>query len=182
MSNFIKIIFSNYSLTQAIVSELEEDIGFFVRPWPGILGFAIRYATYKLLFGHIASMPFIFPGVRFVYMRNIRLGRGVLFNSNSYIYGKGGLEIGDKTLISPNCAIVAGDHNTALDKPIIEQASKAEKIIIGSGCWIGANSVVVGGVTIGDLVVVGAGAVVTKNCDALGIYAGVPAKKIGERR
>ncbi|MBI4665153.1 MAG: acyltransferase [Nitrospinae bacterium] len=182
MSDFLKVIFKNYSIKDALRAELEEDIGFLVRSIPGVFGFLLRYACYKMLFGRIGSTPYIYPGVRFVFMKNIQLGKGVLINSNTYVYGKGGLEIGDKTLISPNCSIVAGDHNMSLAAPIIEQASKADKIVIGKNCWIGANCVVVGGVTIADGSVIGAGAVVTKDTEPYSINVGVPAKKIGERK
>lgn len=53
-------------------------------------------------------------------------------------------------------------------------------IIIGNGVWIGSNSTILAGVTIGDGTVIAAGAVVTKDCEANYLYAGVPAKKIKE--
>jgi len=175
-------IFKNYSLKQAIRSEIEEDIGFLVRYLPGVLGFLLRYLTYKLLFGKIKSIPYIYPGVRFVYMKRIFLGNRVLINSNTYIYAKGEIEVGDNVLISPNCSIVAGDHNIALNCPIIEQPSKVDKIVIGTDCWIGANSVVVGGVTISEGSVIGAGSVVTRDTEPYSINVGVPARKIGKRK
>lgn len=181
MIAFLRVIFKNYSPRQAIRAEIEEDIGFFVRSIPGILGFIARYLAYKLLFGRIESMPYIFPGVRFVYMSGIRLGKGVLINSNTYIYGKGGIEVGDNVLISPNCSIVAGDHSIETGCPIIEQPSKSQKIVIGKDGWIGANSVVVGGVNIGEGSIIGAGAVVTHDTEPYSINVGVPARKIGER-
>ncbi len=146
-----------------------------------MFGFVIRYIAYKVLFGQIKSIPYIYPGVRFVFMSRIRLGRGVLINSNTYVYGKGGIEIGDNVLISPNCSIVAGDHNMESDRPIIEQASKSEKIVIERDSWISANSVVLGGITIGEGSVIGAGAVVTKNTEPYSINVGVPARKVGKR-
>jgi galactoside O-acetyltransferase len=179
--DFLRIIFKNYSIRQAIRSEIEEDIGFIVRNLPGILGFIVRYLVYKPLFGRIKSIPYIFPGVRFVFMQGISLGKGVVVNSNTYIYGKGGVEVGDNVLISPNCSIVAGDHDIKHGIPIIEQPSKAEKIIIEKDSWIGANSVVVGGVSIREGSVIGAGAVVTHDTEPYSINVGVPAQKIGER-
>lgn len=181
MSSFLTTIFKHYSIRQAIRAEIEEDIGFLVRNLPGILGVLIRYLAYKPLFGKMESIPYIHPGVRFVYMSRIFFGRRVLVNSNTYVYGKGGIEIGDNVLISPNCSVVAGDHNIALDRPILEQPSKAEKIVIGKDCWIGANSVVVGGVTLGEGSIIGAGAVVTHNTEPYSINVGVPARKIGKR-
>ena len=51
-------------------------------------------------------------------------------------------------------------------------------IFIGNGCWIGANSIILPGVTIGDGCIIGAGSVVNKDCDSNCLYAGNPAKKI----
>jgi maltose O-acetyltransferase len=49
-------------------------------------------------------------------------------------------------------------------------------IVIGDGCWLGANVTVLPGVTIGSGCVVGAGSVVTKDLEADGLYVGVPAR------
>lgn len=52
---------------------------------------------------------------------------------------------------------------------------------IGNDVWIGDEVTILGGVSIADGSVIGAGAVVTKNTEPYGIYVGVPAKKIGSR-
>lgn len=50
--------------------------------------------------------------------------------------------------------------------------------LIKDGCWVGANVTIIPGVTIGEGCIIAAGAVVTKNCEPDGLYAGVPAKRI----
>lgn len=52
---------------------------------------------------------------------------------------------------------------------------------IGNDVWIGANVAILDGVKIGDGAIVGANALVTKDLDPYGIYAGIPAKKMGNR-
>ena len=53
------------------------------------------------------------------------------------------------------------------------------KIIIGQGCWIGMNSVILPGVVLGEKTIVGAGSVVTKSfLEGYCVIAGNPAKKI----
>ncbi|MCR4913326.1 MAG: acyltransferase [Lactobacillus sp.] len=49
---------------------------------------------------------------------------------------------------------------------------------IDDGCWIGANVTILPGVHIGKGCVIGAGAVVNKDCEPNGVYVGVPAKRI----
>lgn len=53
-------------------------------------------------------------------------------------------------------------------------------IHVGSNVFIGANTVILYNVHIGDNVIIGAGAVVTKDLPDNGVYAGVPAKRIGD--
>ena len=53
--------------------------------------------------------------------------------------------------------------------------------VIGNDVWIGAGCCILAGVNIEDGAVIGAGSVVTKDVDGYSIYAGVPARKIGER-
>jgi acetyltransferase-like isoleucine patch superfamily enzyme len=52
---------------------------------------------------------------------------------------------------------------------------------IGSDCWVGANCIIMPGVTIGDGAVIAGGSVVTKNVEAFTIVGGVPAKIIKSR-
>ena len=63
---------------------------------------------------------------------------------------------------------------------IPEQRANLEPapIHIGKNVWIGANSMVLPGVTIGDGAVIAAGAIVTKDVPANTIFGGIPAKKI----
>jgi acetyltransferase-like isoleucine patch superfamily enzyme len=56
-----------------------------------------------------------------------------------------------------------------------------QKIIIGDDVWIGLGVIVLSGVHIKTGSIIAAGSVVTKDVDAYSIYAGNPAKKIGDR-
>lgn len=62
-----------------------------------------------------------------------------------------------------------------------EQAVNKHKIIIGNDVWIGANVVILRGVTVGDGAILAAGAVVTKDVPPYTIVGGVPAKVIKKR-
>ena len=55
---------------------------------------------------------------------------------------------------------------------------ETEQIVIGNDVWIGANAIVLDGVTIGDGAIISAGAIVNKNIPPFSIYGGVPAKFI----
>ena len=87
------------------------------------------------------------------------------------------LYIGDYTIIASNVCIAGINHDIYdYDKYLSKGSTR-----IGNYCWIGANSVILPGVVIGDHVVVAAGAVVTKSfSEGYCVLAGNPAKKIKE--
>ena len=112
----------------------------------------------------------------------MRMGSRVAINSNCYLDGRGGLEIGDHVMIGPNCVISSCEHGFALrDTPMFLQPITYAKIVIGNDVWIGGNVCIKSGVTIGDGCIVGAGSVVTKNVLPFSIIGGAPAKIIRTR-
>lgn len=54
-------------------------------------------------------------------------------------------------------------------------------IVVGNDVWLGRNAMVLNGVTIGDGCIIGAGAVVTRDCEPFGVYVGNPAKCVRMR-
>ena len=76
--------------------------------------------------------------------------------------------------------IYLGDHKFDNPNiPIIDQGYSPEKqVVLKKGCWVGANSIILAGVTIGENAVVGAGSVVTKSIPDRTVAVGVPAKVI----
>ena len=67
-------------------------------------------------------------------------------------------------------------------EPRTTQIGKEMPIIIGRDVWIGCNVVVLKGSNIGNGAIVAAGSVVTKSISENEVWAGVPARKIGERK
>lgn len=177
----LKIIFKHLDWRQALRAELEAWVGFLARPWPGFLGAALRYLCYLPFLGRVEGMPFIRGNVRLVHMGGIRLGRDVFINSNTYIYGRGGVVIGDRVLIAPQCVIVSGEHVHDARLRTLEQPTQLKPVVIGDDVWMGAGAIILGGVTVGAGCIIGAGAVVTRDTEANGIYAGIPARKLRQR-
>ena len=91
----------------------------------------------------------------------------------------GPVTIGCHVNLAQGITVTALNHNFEdSDKRIDEQGVSTAPVIIEDDIWIGANAVILPGVTIGNHSVVAAGAVVTKNVPPHSLVAGVPAKII----
>lgn len=91
----------------------------------------------------------------------------------------GPVTIGNHVNLAQGITVTALNHNFAdSDKRIDEQGVSTSPVVIEDDIWIGANAVVLPGVTIGHHSVVAAGAVVTKDVPPHSLVAGVPAKII----
>lgn len=91
----------------------------------------------------------------------------------------GPVSIGNNVNLAQGITVTALNHNfqdTA--KRIDEQGISTKQVVIGDDVWIGANAIILPGVTIGRHVVVAAGAVVTKDVPDNCVVGGVPAKLI----
>jgi len=98
------------------------------------------------------------------------------------LYGHGGIRVGRDALLANNVQLICGNHTFARrDIPIRDQPSEEKPIVVGDDVWLGASAIVLGGVTIGQGAVVGAGAVVTGDLPPYSIARGVPARVVGER-
>ena len=172
----------SYGWINLVKMELESyAVGIF-RNISGILGYGLRYFVFKLLFGRLDSMCLVQPNVFFVDCRNIKCGKNFAVNSNTYINAVAGVEIGDNVLMGPNIVISSGEHQFANSRvPVTLQPIVKKKIVIEDGVWIGANAVIMPGVTLAEGTVVGAGAVVTKSTEPFSVVIGVPARKIKTR-
>ena len=113
---------------------------------------------------------------------HITLAPSVFLGPYVVIYGHGGVEIGDNTLVAMHSVILSSNHAVpAIDVILREQPDVIERTRIGRDCWLGAGVKVLAGVSIGDGCVVGAGSVVTRDLPANAIAHGVPAKVTGTR-
>lgn len=106
----------------------------------------------------------------------IRVGRKVFINQHCTIYDLGGVDIGDLVMIGPNVNIITAGHPMA---PSQRRAYlEAKPIVIQRNVWIATAATILGGVTVGENSVVGAGAVVTRDVPPNSFVAGVPARVV----
>lgn len=91
----------------------------------------------------------------------------------------GPVDIGSHVNLAQGITVTALNHNfDDTEKRIDEQGVSTNTVTIEDDVWIGANAVILPGVTIGNHCVVAAGAVVTKDVPPHSLVAGVPAKVI----
>lgn len=120
-----------------------------------------------------------------VVLRTIQNGRITIGNnvglSNSAIVSAKSIEIEDDVMIGGNCQIFDTDFHPILFKErLVHDADggNSEPVLIKQGAFIGANVLILKGVTIGSRAVVGAGSVVTKNIPDDELWCGNPARYI----
>lgn len=122
----------------------------------------------------------------------IRIGDGCVIGESLTISCGGAVTIGDGTGIGERTTIVDQHHDPeSWVRPALEsgevphwgwETRPAKPVVIGSGCWLGVNVVVMPGVTIGDGCVVGASSVVTEDIPAYSMAAGMPAQVLRSLR
>lgn len=128
------------------------------------------------LFGYeVPATLRVFPPFYTDFGKNIRIGEGVFINACCHFQDHGGVTIGDGCQIGHNVVFATLNHGPA---PEDRKHTYPKPIVLGKNVWVGSNSTILQGVTIGDNAVVGAGAVVTKDVAADTVVGGVPARFI----
>ena len=128
------------------------------------------------LFGYKVPETFrVFPPFYTDFGKNIKVEDNVFINAGCQFQDQGGISIGEGALIGHNVVLATLNHDF---NPERRQICIPAPINIGKNVWIGSNSTILPGVTIGDNSIVAAGAVVTKDVPANTVVGGVPAKII----
>ncbi|MFT5294829.1 MAG: acetyltransferase-like isoleucine patch superfamily enzyme [Colwellia sp.] len=115
-------------------------------------------------------------GVEYKAPRSITVGEGTVVNKGVLLDGRGGLIIGANVDIARGVTLWTMSHDYSE-----EHAAFSQNVVIGDNCWIGANSQILPGITIGQNVIIGCGSIVTKSFPDNVVIAGNPAKIIKER-
>jgi len=161
----------------------------------------------RLPFARIGQDVVIWPMARIVAPETISIGDSVIIDdfvfvaggarttigsfvhiaSFSSLAGGGELIMDDFAGLSGGVRIYTGNEDylgDSLTNPAVPAPYRQpirSKVRIGRHAIIGANTVVLPGVEIGDGVAIGANSLITKNCEAWTIYAGSPAKPLKPR-
>lgn len=135
----------------------------------------LRYCIYRSV-GLCIRTPSIQCGLRFD-SKNVTIGRRTFVNHSCAFESEGHITIGDNCQIGFDVCFCTAEHVIgALDRRCGDLVIK--DIVVGDGVWIGARSIILAGVQIGNGCVVGAGSVVNKDAAPNTLIGGVPAKEI----
>ncbi|MFN3193064.1 MAG: acyltransferase [Aureliella sp.] len=115
------------------------------------------------------------PGPKILIGDDSFIGRGCEFNIRRK------LTVGHHAMIASGCKFIDHDHEFKTGESALGDGHIESPITLEPYVWLGANTIVLKGVTIGEGAIVGAGGVVTKSVRRREIWGGVPARKIGER-
>jgi acetyltransferase-like isoleucine patch superfamily enzyme/predicted SAM-dependent methyltransferase len=115
--------------------------------------------------------------------KRLHIGKNVSLVNTTFNVSSGHIYIGNDTIFGHNCMVLTGKHNFINGKRASlsgeeEVSREGNDIKIGDGCWIASGAIILGGITIGNNSIIGAGAVVTKNVPDGVFVGGNPAKII----
>jgi acetyltransferase-like isoleucine patch superfamily enzyme len=137
----------------------------------------VRHGAYRAA-GMKTLGPNTFPDLTILGpASHVTVGRHSLIGAQCYFDAAGEIRIGDNCLIGPRVMLLTSDHPTGPDG-LPEMLPVGQPITIGDRVWIGAATLVLPGVTIGEGCVLAAGAVITSDCAPRGVYAGIPARRV----
>jgi maltose O-acetyltransferase len=139
--------------------------------------FAIKY------FAGCGSNVSIHQGVRFRGIHLLSIGNNVSVGVDNFIQASGKVTLEDHVMLGPGVKIWSINHKTEdINIPINQQGYEKKEVFLGEGVWLGANVIVLPGVTLPKGCVVSAGSVVgVKAYPEFAIIAGNPARVIGSR-
>lgn len=117
------------------------------------------------------------PSARITYPWKVAIGDNAWIGDRAELYSLERIEIGADACVSQDCYLCAGSH----DHRRADFRYACAPIKVGDQAWVAAGSFVGPGVEIGRGTVVGARSLVLSDTASASIYAGSPARRIGER-
>lgn len=140
--------------------------------WPG----RWRAPLLSLMGIRIGTRSFVNWGVSFG-GRHLTLGEGVFINQRVLIDAAARVEIQDGVHVAPGVMILTSTHEIGHSGQRAG-APLAKPVILGAGCWIGAQAIILPGVSVAPGCIIAAGAIVTRDTAPDGLYAGNPARRL----
>lgn len=145
-----------------------------VMPYPQLRMFLLKLLGAKVSWSTLVYDTLFF-GMEFGRWGNLQTGKQVHIGRDCLIDLNEKVVLEDHVVLSPRVTILT--HASAgMHSPMLEYYPEVRKpVVVKKGAWVGANVTILPGVTIGEMAVVGAGAVVTSDVEPYTVVVGVPA-------
>lgn len=137
-----------------------------------------RVVVLRFFGAKIGTSNFIYPRIQIWAPWLLVTGDVVTVANGVEIYNPGGVELGERSIISQGAFLCGATHD--YNDPQFPMTW--QKIKVGTHAWICARAIVLPGVAVGDGAVLGAAAVTGKDLEPWKVYAGNPARLMGERK
>jgi len=171
-----------YTSYNPYLLKLGSEAGRLVRNYNNVLGdsgdLKVRERQLKEIFGSMGSKVCIEKPVRVGYGNNIHIGNGFYANSDCMFLDNAPITFGDNIMIGPGAHFYTPAHPLDSRERHEEVLQFAKPISVGSNVWIGGRAIIIGGVTVGDGCIIGAGSIVTKDIPPYSLAVGNPARVI----
>ncbi|MBN7274796.1 sugar O-acetyltransferase [Ligilactobacillus pobuzihii] len=138
-----------------------------------------RIRLFRNLVGSAGDSALVKPNFRCEFGRNIHVGKSFYANYDCVMLDGAPIIIGDHVLFGPKVGLYTSNHLFD-SKERVAGGCCAKPIYIGNNCWLGANVIVLPGISIKNNTIIGAGSVVTHDIPENVIAAGNPCKVIRE--
>jgi acetyltransferase-like isoleucine patch superfamily enzyme len=138
----------------------------------------VRMMFYRRIMGFkLGEKTSIFLNCRFDCAGGLAIGSPSVINQGCRLDSRGGLTIGSNVSISEEVCILTADH----DPKAPDFKGRPRPVVIEDNVFIGTRAMILPGVTLHRGAIVAAGAVVSRDVQALDIVGGIPARSIGTR-
>jgi len=139
---------------------------------------SVRKFVFTLFGVKIGKGSTVHMGCKFFEPMNVIIGEDTIVGDRAFLDGRDKLTIGSHVDIASEVMIYNSEHD--MESETFQ--ARSESVVIEDYVFIGPRAIILPGVKIGKGAIIAAGAVVTKDVGDYQIYAGVPAKSIGERK
>ena len=138
----------------------------------------LRLVVYRFAGLQVSTQGVVIFSGSIIRTDRLTVERGVFVNHGCF-FGDGPITLRQDVFVGVGVVLASSDHEIGPAEKRVG-ADRYAPIVIGEGCWIGARTVILAGVTVASGCIVGAGAVITRDTEPNGVYAGVPARRIRE--
>lgn len=149
-----------------------------------------RVAAMRDLFGAMEGPCIVQPPFEVEYGTQVRLGSWVFVNVGAVFNDCAAITLGDRVMVGPRAMFLTSTHPVVPEErslpgapgriPPFIPVTLAKPIVVERDVWIGAGSIILPGVTIGEGTVVGAGSAVNRSLPPRVVAVGNPARVIRE--